>query len=240
MAKLGVNIDHIATLRQARGGFEPDPLRAAKIVEKCGANSLVMHLREDRRHMQDDDLFRIREAVSVRINLEMSMAPSIVKIAMRLKPDQVTLVPEKRDEKTTEGGLDLHKKQSSIKAVVAEFKKKNIDVSLFINPERRQLDAVKELGVEIVEFHTGDYANQSSPVNRKRELMKLRDAATYAAAMGVMTHAGHGLDYDNVSAVASIPGINELNIGYSIVTRSLWTGFERAVKDMMTAIAAAR
>ena len=152
----------------------------------------------------------------------------------------MTFVPERRDEKTTEGGLDLYKKQAALKAAIGEFRKKNIEVSLFIDPERRQIDAVKALGTNIVEFHTGDYANQSSPVNRKRELMKLRDASSHAASLGIITHAGHGLDYENVAAVASIPGIDELNIGYSILTRALWIGFERAVKDMMNAIAAAR
>ncbi len=240
MPELGVNIDHVATLRQARmlsvreigSPAYPDPLNAARICKKKGANSVVMHLREDRRHIQDADVFRVKRLVPIRLNLEMSIAPSVVKTALKVLPAQVTLVPEKRAEKTTEGGLDLFGRPTELRRVCRRFRDKGIDVSLFIDPDPRQVDEALRLGADAVEFHTGDYANRKGPA-RKRELTRLIKAVGQAKAAGLQAHAGHGLDYENVSAVVAIPGIGELNIGYSIVTRALWTGFEKAVADML-------
>ena len=245
MPKLGVNIDHVATLRQARilslkeigSPSYPDPLKAAWICQKAGAHSIVMHLREDRRHIQDLDVFRVKEAVSIRLNLEMSIAPSVVKAALRVSPAQVTLVPERRQEKTTEGGLDLFRKPGDIRRVVEVFMKKKIEVSLFIDPDPRQIEAAEKLGAGAVEFHTGDYANQKNEAGKKRELARLTKAVGQARGRDIAAHAGHGLDYDNAKSVAAIPGIGELNIGYSIVSRALWVGFERAVSDMIRLVA---
>ncbi|MBI3252774.1 MAG: pyridoxine 5'-phosphate synthase [Candidatus Omnitrophica bacterium] len=231
--KLGVNIDHVATLRQVRGGAWPDPAAAARICERAGAHAVVMHLREDRRHIQDEDLFRVQKAVSLKLNMEMSIAPSVVKTAMRLGPDQVTLVPEKRKERTTEGGLDLFKKPQTLRRVVEDFKKRGIEVSLFIDPDLKQIDGAKKLGVPAVEFHTGDYANQTSAPGAGRELLRLEKAVKAAGERGITPHAGHGLDYDNVKAVKKMEGLSELNIGYSIVCRAVWVGFENAVKEML-------
>ncbi len=236
-----MNIDHIATLRQARihslkeigSALYPDPLKAAIICRKAGVHSIVMHLREDRRHIQDIDLFRVREQVKIRLNLEMSIADSVVCVALRLKPDQVTLVPEKRQEKTTEGGLDLIRAGSGLSRCIKDLKHKKMEISLFIDPSPEQIREAARLGAEAVEFHTGDYANQKSRAGRRHELTRLERAVALAQRLGLAAHAGHGLDYDNVAAVARIEGIGELNIGYSIVSRALWTGFDRAVKDML-------
>ena len=236
--RLGVNVDHVATLRQARGGPFPDPVRAAKICESSGAHSIVMHLREDRRHVQDRDLFRAKDAISIKLNMEMSIAPEIVRVALRLRPDQVTLVPEKRLERTTEGGLDLLKKTKNIKEAVARIKERRILVSLFIDPDKRQVEMAKMLSADAVEFHTGDYANRTTAAGRRKEWKRLKGAVVLARAMRLAAHAGHGLDYDNVAALKNIPGIEELNIGYSIVTRALWVGLDRAVREMRDLIRA--
>ena len=233
--RLGVNVDHIATLRNARGGFEPDPVRGALVCEKAGAHSIVMHLREDRRHIADRDLFRAKEALRIRLNMEMSVAPDIVKLAAKLKPHQSTLVPEKRTERTTEGGLDLSKKTASVRRAVEKLKDRGIEVSLFIDPDLRQIDLAKRMGADAVEFHTGDYAN-ASPSGRKRELKRLKIGAFYATELRLKAHAGHGLDYENVAALRQVRGLEELNIGYSIVTRSLWDGLDRAVCEMIRLI----
>jgi pyridoxine 5-phosphate synthase len=231
MFKLGVNIDHVATLRQARGGTHPRPVDAARVCEKAGAHSIVMHLREDRRHVRDSDLFEVKLAVGIRLNMEMSVAPGIVRVALKLRPDQVTLVPEKRRERTTEGGLDVIAKRRTLERLIPEFRRRGIITSLFIDPDRRQVDASAALGVEAVEFHTGDYANASGRA-RRRELERLRAAVGRARRLGLVAHAGHGLDYGNVKALRSIKGLDELNIGYSIVTRAVWTGLSAAVRDM--------
>ena len=236
MFKLGVNIDHVATLRQARGGFSPDPIWAAKVCEKAGAHSMVMHLREDRRHIQDADLFKVQKAISLKLNLEMSIAPQIVNVAQKLGPDQATLVPEKRTERTTEGGLDLFKKTSQLKRAIEALKKKEILVSLFIDPDLKQLEEAKRLGADAVEFHTGDYANQAKTRGADREFYRLKLAVQTAGHMKITAHAGHGLDYQNVVRLKSIKGLEELNIGFSIVTRALETGLETAVKEMLELI----
>ena len=233
MLKLGVNIDHIATVRQARGGSEPDPVRAARVCQKAGAHSIVMHLREDRRHIQDADLFRVRDAVHLKINLEMSIAETVLKTALRLRPPQVTLVPERRMERTTEGGLDLLGDDRRLRRALDRFRKKNIGVSLFLDPDPRQIDRARALGVGAVEFHTGDYAASATRMARAREFGRLQRATGQALAAGLLAHAGHGLDYDNVAALKRIQGLSELNIVYSIVVRSLWVGFDRAVREML-------
>lgn len=231
--KLGVNIDHIATLRQARGGEEPDPARAASICERAGAHSIVMHLREDRRHVQDGDLWEVRNAVSLKVNLEMSLAPKVIAVALRFKPDQVTLVPEKRMERTTEGGLDLFKKNAALQHCIQDFKKKDILVSLFIDPDLTQVDEAKRAGADAVEFHTGDYANERTASGRNRQLSRLERGAAHALSLGLVAHAGHGLDYQNVPALKRINGIEELNIGYSIVCHAVWVGLDKAVREML-------
>ncbi len=232
MLKLGVNVDHVATLRQARGGKDPDPVEAARVCEKAGAHSIVMHLREDRRHIQDADLFRAKRLLSIKLNLEMSIAPSIVKIAARLRPSQATLVPEKRAERTTEGGLDLFKKKAQLRRGIETLKEKKILVSLFIDPDLRQLEEAARIGVDAVEFHTGDYANCVSLERAEKEWRRLKRVVDAARAMRITAHAGHGLDYRNVKRIVKIKGLEELNIGYSIVTRAVWVGLEGAVREM--------
>jgi len=234
--KLGVNIDHVATLRNARGGFEPDPVRAALVCQKAGAHSIVMHLREDRRHVLDKDLFRVKESIRILLNMEMSIASGIVRVAARLKPDRSTLVPEKRKERTTEGGLDLTKRSAALGRAIETLKERDIEVSLFIDPDLKQVEMAKKLGADAVEFHTGDYANQKNAAGRKKEWERLRNAVLVARQFQVKTYAGHGLDYENVMALKKIRGIEELNIGYSIITRSLWAGLEDSVREMIRLI----
>ena len=239
---LGVNVDHVATLRQARyqdaggqarGGNFPDPVKAAVLCQRVGAHSVVMHLREDRRHIHEKDLFRAKRDLTIKLNMEMSIAPDIVQIALKLKPGQVTFVPEKRKERTTEGGLDLAKKTKSIERCIEQMKARRILVSLFIDPDRRQVEMAKRLDADAVEFHTGDYANGISEAAQKKQWQRLKEAVILARAMRLAAHAGHGLDYKNVAALRKIKGIEELNIGYAIVTRALWVGMERAVREMV-------
>ncbi len=231
--KLGVNIDHVATLRQARGGPEPDPLRAARICEMAGANSIVMHLREDRRHIQDRDLFQVKEHLGIRLNMEMSAAPSVVKTARKLLPHQVTLVPEKRRERTTESGLDLISNEKKLRRVIGEFKERAILVSLFIDPDLRQVEKAAALEADAAEFHTGTYALAVERPKVENELRRLERSIAFARKLGLIAHAGHGLDYQNVRKITKIAGLDELNIGYSIITRSVWVGLENAVKEML-------
>lgn len=233
MPKLGVNIDHVATLRQARGGLEPDPILAAAICESAGCDSIVSHLREDRRHINDRDLYILRETVKSRLNLEMSIAKEIVKIALDVKPDQATLVPERRKELTTEGGLDCIKFKKAITEVVGKLQKRGIEVSLFIDPQRKQIKTAKDTGALIIELHTGEYANAKNERQRKTELRKLIDATNYAINLGLRVNAGHGLNYNNVTAVAAIEGLEELNIGHSIISRAVLVGLDRAVRQML-------
>ncbi len=232
MPKLGVNIDHVATLRQARRGKEPDPVSAALICLKHGAHSIVAHLREDRRHIQDADVFALRKAVRKNFNLEMSIDPSVVCVAFKVKPDQVTIVPERRQELTTEGGLDVVGNFSRLKKLVADFNQKKILVSLFVAPDRKQIQACKELQAAAIEIHTGSYADARSRLSRSVELKKIREMASYGYSLGLIINAGHGLNYENTKAIARIPEIVELNIGHSIIARSLSTGLAKAVKDM--------
>lgn len=235
--ELGVNVDHIATVRQARGGKNPDPVEAALICQRAGANSIVMHLREDRRHIQDADVVRARRTLQVKFNLEMSIAESVMKTALRVRPVQATLVPERRREQTTEGGLDLFAAPVMLSRAIGRLEKAKISVSLFIDPDTRQVERAAHLGVPAVELHTGDYAEARSVSARSHELERLRRATALGTRLGLHVYAGHGLDYENVGPVAALEGMEELNIGYSIVSRALWTGLERAVRDMRKAVA---
>ena len=233
MAKLGVNIDHVATVRQARKAAAPDPIEAARLCEEAGCDSIVCHLREDRRHIIDADVIGLKKIVRTRLNLEMSVAKEIVDFACRIKPDQATIVPEKRQEITTEGGLDVRKNFTKVMSVVSRLRAKGIDVSLFVNPDLKQIDASVKAGANIIEIHTGEYANATAGKARSRELVILKKAVSHAVSLGLEVNAGHGLDYDNVTDVAIIDGINELNIGHSIIARAVFVGISCAVEEMI-------
>jgi len=238
MPKLGVNIDHVATIRQARRALEPDPVWAAAICEMAGCDSIVAHLREDRRHIQDRDVEILRKSVSTRFNLEMSINKEIVRIAGKIRPDQSTLVPEKRQELTTEGGLDVKGNLNQVKRVVEDLKEKNIAVSLFIDPEKIQIEASKKSGASIIEIHTGNYAGAKNETKAKQELARLKEAASFGLKLGLAVNMGHGLTYQNAAAVANIPGVEELNIGHSIISRAVMVGLFRAVVEMKELIGA--
>ncbi|MDD5310612.1 MAG: pyridoxine 5'-phosphate synthase [Candidatus Omnitrophica bacterium] len=237
MSKLGVNIDHVATLRQARGGIEPDPVLAARVCEAAGCDSIVAHLREDRRHMQDSDLYILRKTVRTWLNMEMSIASGIVKAALDLMPDQATLVPERRLEVTTEGGLDCVKHARRVASAVDKLQSRGIAVSLFIDPVYKQIKAAHGTGCAFIELHTGEYSNAKDARGRKEQLKKLLEATKYAKDIGLRVNAGHGLDYNNVRDVARIKGIEELNIGHSVISRAVFTGLDKAVKEMIALIA---
>jgi pyridoxine 5-phosphate synthase len=232
MIRLGVNIDHVATLRQARGGKEPDPVWAAVLAELGGADGITVHLREDRRHIQDRDLRLLRETVKVRLNLELSLAPSIVAIALEVRPDQVTFVPERRAELTTEGGLDVVGQRQRVAEAVSRCRDAGLEVSMFIDPDQAQVAASAELGARAVELHTGRYADARHESEQARELAALTYAGQAAIAHGLALHAGHGLNYQNVGPITMLEGIAELNIGHSIVSRSVFVGLEKAVREM--------
>lgn len=236
MPKLGVNIDHVATLRQARREEAPDPVAAARLCEQSGAHSIVAHLREDRRHIQDKDIHKLRKIIKTKFNMEMSAAEEIVKIALKLKPDQATLVPEKRQEITTEGGLDVITNFKRLRSVVRRLQKKGIAVSLFIDPDRDQIKKAKETGAAMIELHTGTYARAKSETSTRHELKKLRTSARLARNLGLVVAAGHGLNYKNAKAVASIPEIVEFNIGHAIVSYAVFAGLKPAVKKMLRII----
>ncbi len=236
MPKLGVNIDHVATLREARKTYMPDPIAAAGICIEAGCHSIVCHLREDRRHIKDADVVTLRKIVRTKLNLEMSVAKEIVNIACRIKPDQATLVPERRQEITTEGGLDVKKNLKKVAGVVERLQDKGIAVSLFINPTLSQIDASFKSGATIIEFHTGEYANAGSGSAQKRSLEALRRAAKHALSLGLEVNAGHGLNYENATDVALIEGLNELNIGHSIISRAVFVGLSAAVREMLELI----
>ena len=230
--QLGVNIDHVATLRQARKGDQPDPVHAAILCELAGADSIVVHLREDRRHIQDHDVKRLQRSIHIRFNLEMAIHPEIVAIAERIRPHQVTLVPERRDELTTEGGLNVIKGEKVIGAVVERLQKKGIVISLFINTDRKNIKAAHRLGVQLIELHTGEYAMALKEDDRQEKLKELIDGTHYALGLGLKVNAGHGLDYWNVLPVAKMKGIEELNIGHAIISRAVLVGLEQAVREM--------
>lgn len=232
MPKLGVNVDHVATLREARGGKEPDPIQAALICESAGCDSIVAHLREDRRHINDKDIEKLKRNVKTRFNLEMSINPEIVEIARRIRPHQATLVPERRQELTTEGGLDIFKYRQRIKRAVDLLKDKGIEVSVFIEPSKRVIELVKDIGIEIIEIHTGKYSLVDTKRAIEIEYQRIKSAVDYALSLGLIVNAGHGLNYTNVKKIAQIKDINELNIGHSIISRAVFAGLYEAVKRM--------
>lgn len=236
MIKLGVNIDHIATLRQARKGNFPDPVYAAVICELAGCDSIVCHLREDRRHIQERDLRVLKEVVKTKLNLEMALSDEIIKIALDVKPDQVTLVPERREELTTEGGLDVSGNFEKIKRATEDFKNAGIKVSLFIEPDFNQIEKSKETGADFIEIHTGKYADAKTEEEIYHQLDRIIKGTEFAMSTGLRVNAGHGLDYKNVIPICKIKGIEELNIGYSIICMSVFTGLENAVKEMIKII----
>ena len=232
MPLLGVNIDHVATVRQARRTNEPDPVHAAVLAELGGADSITVHLREDRRHIQDRDVRLLKQVTRVRLNLEMSVSDEITQIALSVLPDQATLVPERREEITTEGGLDVKAHFQRIRQTTDQLQGAGIMVSLFIDPDLAQIGKSKELGVEAVELHTGAYADARTPKQVEIEFDKLREAGRFASAQGLKLNLGHGLTYRNVRRLAEIHGVHELNIGHSIVSHAMLVGFERAVREM--------
>jgi len=234
--KLGVNVDHVATVRQARRTYEPDPVAAAMLATLGGADVITIHLREDRRHIQDRDLRLMRETVYTKLNLEMAAAPEIVRIALETKPEQVTLVPEKRQEITTEGGLDVAGQKESLKPVVESFREAGITVSMFVDPDEGQLKASKDMGAEFVELHTGTYANARSPRDVARALEQLIGGAQICREIGIGVNAGHGLNYVNVGPIIEEIVPKELHIGHSIIARAIFVGIKQAVRDMKNLI----
>jgi pyridoxine 5-phosphate synthase len=239
-ARLGVNVDHVATLRQSRRTQYPDPVAAAMLAELGGADQITIHLREDRRHIQERDLEVLRKTVATRLNLEMAATQEMVKIAYELKPDLVTLVPERREELTTEGGLDVVAGREAVRRVVKTLRDADIEVSLFIDPDLDQVKTAHRVEAQVVEFHTGRYCEARLAGDRRRELARLVDACKAAAKLGLGVAAGHGLSYENVKPVAAIAEIEELNIGHAIVGRAVMVGMERAVREMKELIEKAR
>lgn len=237
MAQLGVNIDHVATVRQARRTYEPDPVWAAALAELGGADGITIHLREDRRHIQDRDLRLLHETVTVKLNLEMATAEEVVEIACQVRPAQATLVPESRQEVTTEGGLDVAAQRERVAEVVSRLHGAGLVVSLFLDADERQIDAARDAGADAVELHTGQYALASAGQAQERELERLSRGAMQVVDRGMALHAGHGLTYRNVRPVADLPNICELNIGHAIVARALMVGFQQAVREMKQLIA---
>jgi pyridoxine 5-phosphate synthase len=232
MASLGVNIDHVATVRQARRTVEPDPVWAATAAELGGADAITVHLREDRRHIQDRDLEVLRRTVQVKLNLECAVAPEMIEIACRTRPDQVTLVPERREEVTTEGGLDVVSNREAVATAIARLRDAGVGVSLFIDPSPRQIDVAVSLGADACELHTGCYANEAADAARETRLVELARAGRMVREAGLALAAGHGLTYRNVVPVARLDGMGELNIGHSIVARAIFVGFTEAVREM--------
>lgn len=238
--KLGVNVDHIATLRQARLEVYPDPVQAALLCEQHGADSIVAHLREDRRHIQDADVVMLRKKLKGRFNLEMSLAKPIVDMALTIKPDQITLVPERRMELTTEGGLDVAAASNKLKRIIPAFKELGVHTSLFVAPTKKHIKMCADLGVDAVEIHTGRYATAINHLKRQSELKKIKDASLYAAELGLRVYAGHGLTYDNVAPIAKIPEMEELNIGHALIGYAAFYGLKKAVQDMKKIMREAR
>lgn len=236
MIRLGVNIDHVATIRQARRAKEPDPVTAAALAFLGGADGITIHLREDRRHIQDRDVHILRDTVPTGLNLEMACSDEIIGIALRTKPDQVTLVPEKRQELTTEGGLDVIGNFTVVEHAVRAIQQADIPIALFIDPDMKQVDASRKLGVTAIEFHTGTYAEAITPTGASTHLEQLTRAAAHAVELGLHVHMGHGLNYLNVKPLCRIPGVEELNIGHSIVSRAVLVGMVQAVRDMKEAM----
>jgi pyridoxine 5-phosphate synthase len=233
MIHLGVNIDHVATVRQARRDIEPDPIEAAVICELAGAHGITVHLRGDRRHIQDRDLHLLRGVVKSKLNLEMAATEEMIAIALEAKPEQVTLVPEKREELTTEGGLDVASNVEQLGDAVARMKEGGIPVSMFVEADHDQISACKRVGADAVELHTGTYANARTEADRTTELETLILGGRQAAALGLRVHAGHGLTYRNITPIKQIPQLHEVNIGHNIVARAVLVGLDRAVREML-------
>ena len=232
MARLSVNIDHVATIRQARCAKEPDPVTAASLAELGGADGITIHLREDRRHIQDRDAIILRKTVKTKLNLEMAGTQEMMKIALELKPDMVTLVPERRQELTTEGGMDVRTQKGRLKKIIAALKEAGIRVNLFIDPEPEQVKTSHRIDTNGIEIHTGKYCNTQDGVLKDKELERIYNTALLASKLGMAVHAGHGLDYYNIKQVAEIKEIEEFAIGFSIIARSVFVGIERAVREM--------
>jgi pyridoxine 5-phosphate synthase len=236
VAKLAVNVDHVATLRQARGGTEPDPVAAAAIAELAGADGIIVHLREDRRHIQDRDLKLLRHTVKTRLNLEMAATEEMIAVALSVKPEMCTIVPEKRQELTTEGGLDVRINQQAIQKAIEKLQEAGMAVSLFIDPDPDQIKASNKIGADYVEIHTGAYAEAKDWKTEQQELIKIENAVKLAGKLGMGVNAGHGLNYTNIKKVAALGGIEEFNIGHAIISRAVLTGLDRAVRDMVDLI----
>lgn len=230
---LGVNIDHIATIRNARGGVEPDVVNAALLCEKAGCNAITVHLREDRRHIKDSDVENLKKILNVKMNLEMATTDEMLEIALKTRPYSCCLVPEKRQELTTEGGLDVVSQVERMKNYVGKLRENNIIVSLFVNTDSEQIQASSDVGAHFIELHTGNFANEFGTQNEQFEFDKLYAANRFAQNLGLKVNAGHGLNYENVSRMKQIPGLIELNIGHSIISRAVFVGLERAVLEMM-------
>jgi pyridoxine 5-phosphate synthase len=239
MIRLGINIDHVATVRQARRAAVPDPVEAALLAEQAGADGITVHLREDRRHIQERDVERLRERISTKLNLEMAVTPAMVAYAEKLGPNDACFVPEKREELTTEGGLDAAGQLGRVRDGVERLRERGIHVSLFIDPDNAQIKAAREAGADGIEIHTGRYCNAVGAA-REAERRAIADAASLARSLGLEVHGGHGLDYENVVPIAAIPEIVELNIGHSIIARAVLVGIDRAVRDMKDLLLRAR
>lgn len=240
MIKLGINIDHVATLRQARHTRYPNPITAALIAEKAGADVITLHLREDRRHIQDQDVELLRKLLQTRMNFEMAVTDEMVRIAHRIAPHDVCLVPEKRAELTTEGGLDVIGNYNKIKQLCGDFAAAGIQVSLFVDPDFKQVEAAATAGAPVVEIHTGKYADAATDTEQSHELRRVTEAASLGRQLGLKIHAGHGLNYHNVHAIAGISEIEELNIGHAIVAHAIFVGLEQAIREMKSLMLAAR
>ena len=237
---LGVNIDHICTIRQARGTRYPDPVQAALIAEQAGADGITAHLREDRRHIQDKDLFLLKETLQTRLNMEMAVTDEMIGIALKVKPFACCLVPEKREELTTEGGLEIAGNMSRMRSACATLGNAGIEVSLFIDPDKEQIDAAVSAGAPVIELHTGCYADATTAEEKNTELVRIIEAAKYAHSAGLQVNAGHGLNFHNVEDICAIPEIVELNIGHSIIAQALFVGLAQAVSDLKTVMRQAR
>ena len=232
MIKLGINIDHVATLRQARGTKYPSVVEAALRAEQAGADSITLHLREDRRHMQDEDIFAIRPLLQTKMNLELAATDEMIAIASRVKPQDVCIVPERREERTTEGGLNLKESYDHLYRATQNLTEQGSRVSLFIAPDLKDIDLAKKMGAPVIEIHTGSYADAEDEVTKQREFKRVKAAAEHALSLGLIVNAGHGLHYHNVNLIAAIPGIEELNIGHAIVAHALFVGWDNAIREM--------
>jgi pyridoxine 5-phosphate synthase len=232
MIKLGINIDHVATLRQARGTKYPSVVEAALRAEQAGADSITLHLREDRRHMQDEDIFAIRPLLQTKMNLELAATDEMIAIASRVKPQDVCIVPERREERTTEGGLNLKESYDHLYRATQILTEQGSRVSLFIAPDFKDIDLAKKMGAPVIEIHTGSYADAEDEVTKQKEFKRVKEAAEHALSLGLIVNAGHGLHYHNVNLIAAIPGIEELNIGHAIVAHALFVGWDNAIREM--------